>query len=266
VPGRLDVLESKDGHRVWTVEVNANPSVDPVLLASSILLASDRQLREYSAADGSLSWQQSFDAAVTAVAASGERIFVALANRSVRTFDRKTHAPAMEMRLEATATVLVLAERRLFACGDDGSLSAYRNDRPDSLLWRVQRVMPIGRPVVDDRHVYVAEGDATARAYDVGNGTERWRLRLASRPRAGVQIAAGWVYFPMLSGAIAVAPARTRNGQPSSVIPFGSAEAANDFRQRWSGVTADGRMLVRVTSPASHPAWTLTAATRKDGS
>lgn len=266
VPGRLEALEPKDGHRVWSVEVNANPAVDPVLFTGSIVLATDRQLREFSVADGSLSWQQSFDAAVTAVAANGERIFVGLANRSVRSFDRKTHAPVMELRLEATATTLVLAERRLFIGGDDGSLSAYRNDRPDSLLWRVQRVEAVGRPVVDDRHVYVAEFDATARAYDVGNGTEHWRLRLASRPRAGVQIAAGWVYFPLLSGAIAVAPARTRSGQPSSVIPFGSAEEANDFRQQWSSITTDGRMLVRVTRPDSHPAWTLTAATRKDGS
>src|SRR6185295_15495297 len=29
VPGRLEALEPTDGHRVWSVDVNANPAVDP---------------------------------------------------------------------------------------------------------------------------------------------------------------------------------------------------------------------------------------------
>jgi outer membrane protein assembly factor BamB len=262
-PGRLEALDAKAGRRLWAADFDPG-AVDPIVSAQSILLAGDRQIKEYAAGDGSVVWEQSFDAVVTALASSSTHLFVALANQTVRSIDRRTHAVATETHLDAGATTLVLADSRLFVCGEDGSLSAYRPDRSDGFLWRVNRVEPIGRPVVDEHRIYVAQFDNTGRAYDVGNGTERWRLRLESRPLAGVQIAAGSVYFPLLSGALAVASAEARNGQPSSIITFESAEDRRDIRQQWSSLTPDARRLFRLTRPSTHPDWTLTAATRKD--
>jgi hypothetical protein len=117
---------------------------------------------------------------------------------------------------------------------------------------------------VDDAHVYVAQFDNTARAYDTGNGTERWRLRLGSRPRPGIQIAGAQMFIPLLTAPMATCLARA--GLPSGQIPLfapAGAPASPDERLEASGVTADGALVFRVTRPSSHTAWTLTAVRRR---
>jgi len=264
-PGRLDAVAQIDGRLVWTARVDVTAAVDPVVLSGSVILAADRELREYSSRDGSVAWQQTFDAPPVALADDDGRLFVALANNTLLSLDEKTHARMFETALESAAVALVAAEGRVFVSDTEGSLVAYRQDRAGSFLWRVRRAEVIGRPAVDERHVYVAQFDNTARAYDVGNGTERWRLRLDTRPLPGVQIAVGWVFFPLLSGSVASATAVTRTGQPSGEIPLAAPEASGDQRLHASRMTRDGRVIARISRPSSHPAWTLTVAKRKDG-
>src|SRR5262249_38122278 len=112
-PGRLDALDARDGHRLWTVELESNPTAEPLTLTNSILIAGERQLRELAGADGSVTWQQPFGAAVTALATNDEHLFVALANQTLISIDRKTHARATETHLESGATTLVASGKRL---------------------------------------------------------------------------------------------------------------------------------------------------------
>jgi outer membrane protein assembly factor BamB len=266
VASRLDALGQSDGHPVWKIESLPDPVIGPVVRGNMLFLATGAEIRAYFAYDGFVSWRATLDAAAVALAGDGERLFVALDDRALLSIDTNTRAVSWRTVIERRVTYLVAANRRVFVCGDDGALYAYRQDRRGPAIWRVARTDAVGPPAVDDRHVYVAQFDNTARAYDAGNGTERWRLRLGSRPEAGVRVAGAHVFIPLLSGAMATSIARA--GQPSSEIPLSTPAgdpAPANTRLGASGLSSDAGLIFRVTRPAEYTAWTLTAVKRKEG-
>ena len=262
--GRLDVLDQADGRAKWAIDALSDPIVGPVVERDTLIVANGADLRAYSAHDGFLSWRTALDAPAVALAADGGALFVALADRTLLRLDIASHAVSWRTSLESAATAIVAANRKVFVCAEDGALWAYHQERRGPPIWHVARTEAVGAPAVDHGRVYVAQFDNTARAYDAGNGTERWRVRLGSLPRDGVQVAGPHVFIPLLSGAMATCVARA--GRPSGEIllsaPAGD-QASTDRRLAASALTPDASLIFRVSRPSGYTAWTLTAVRRK---
>jgi outer membrane protein assembly factor BamB len=268
MPGRLDALEKSDGRRRWTAALPNGDITGLIVVQGAVIVTAGLELRAYASGEGTQLWQETFAAATAALAADAGKIFVGLVNHHLVTLNME-HVRLSDVELDTGPVQIVAAQERVLVCGSDGALYLHRQNRQNSLIWRVQRVVPVGRPVIDDRHVYVAQFDNTARAYAFSNGTERWRLRLDARPVAGVQIAGANVFFPLLTGAVAIATAKAKTGQPSGVIPVVSASgdaAAAASRLELSALTPDARLLFRVIRPASHRDWSLLAVRLKPAS
>jgi len=264
VTGRMDVINQADGRSAWTLDALPDPVVGPVVRGDAVFLATGTDLRAYAAHGGSMSWHVALEARPLALAADGDRLFAALENRSLVSFDAASGASLWRMPLEGDAAALTAAEGRVFVCAKDGTLTAYRGQEAAPPIWQVRRVEAVGVPAAAGGRLFVAQFDNTARAYDAGNGTERWRVRLGSRPRPGVRVAGPQVFVPLLSGAMTACLAR--DGQSSDQIPLlapGGAAAPLNRRLEAGGVSADGAWIFRVTRPTSHTAWTLTAVRRK---
>ena len=262
----IRALAQDDGHEWWHTAPLGEPVVGPIVGDDALWLAADGDLLGLTLSDGLRAWRMPLEAPATALAVDGRRVFVALASGPVRCFDTRTHALLWQATVDARITSLAAGHGRVAATADDGSLLAFSEAGGSDPLWRVRHAAPVGTAAVGPANVYVAQFDNTARAYNAGNGTERWRIRLAARPAAGVLLAGPQVFVPLLDGAIATCPGRT--GEPAGEIPVapgGPADAAAETRLAASAVANAGALIVRVTRPASHTAWTLSALTRKAG-
>ena len=264
--GRVSALDEATGSVKWQDELPA-PVSAPLWRAGWLIIAGDRELRAYRAADGHQLWTLPLPAAVTnPPVIDGDQLFMTLADQSLVSVDITKPAVTWTLALEAAPGPLLAANGLVYFGGDDDNVYAYRQSRPTRPEWVYRaRTGTLGAPVADAKHVYVALLNNTTRALDAHNGSMRWAVELPARPAHGLALAADMLVVPLLSGEIAVCTFRPAPLRPTTrVIAFPKPpDAPPGFFQRLeSSVTKKDLARVFLTTVSFQDERTLTALDR----
>jgi len=264
--GRISALDETTGTVKWQDEVPA-PVSAPLWRAGWLIIAGERELRAYRAADGHKLWTLPLQAAVTnAPVIDGDQLFVTLSDRSLVAVDITKPVVAWTMPLDTAAGPLLAANGFVYFGGEDNNVYAYKQTRPTRPDWVYRaRTGTLGAPVADAKHVYVALLNNTTRALDAHNGSMRWAVELPARPAHGMALAADMLVVPLLSGEIAVCTFRPAPARPTMrVIEFPKPpDAPPGFFQRLeSSVTKKDLTRVFLTTVSFQDERTLTALDR----
>ena len=224
--GKLTALDEMTGAIKWQ-DALPSPVSAPLWRAGWLIVAADRELRAYRGVDGTRLWSLPLPAAVTnAPVIDGDSLFVTLADRSLVAVDIKQPAVTWTVPLEATAGPLLAANGLVYFGGDDGNVYAYRQSSANRPEWVYRaRTGTLGAPIADEKHVYVALLNNTARALDAHNGSMRWAIELPARPTLGMALGLDKLVVPLLSGEIAVCTFRPGGLRPTTRI-IGISQAA----------------------------------------
>ncbi len=235
---QITAADEMTGVTRWHDDLPA-PGGAPVSVAGWLFVASGEMARAYRAADGTRLWDMPLPAAATQPpVVDGDRLYLALANRSIVAIDINAHVITWTIPLAVVPGPLLAANARVYFGGDDGTLYAYDQRRPTADPWGYRaRVGIVGAPVADTGHVFVALLDNTVRVLDAGIGTLRWPLVFASRILPGMVLRKDVLVVPLTSAEVGVADAT--KGRPIRTVPFPKpADAPPGFFYRMESVAA----------------------------
>jgi len=150
-----------------------------------VILAEAGKLAALRAADGARIWQQDSGEVVQRPSIDGGRLFVALQAGRLLALDLESGERVWDRQMAASPTEPLAIGDRVYI-GDDSKqffcLKAQDGER-DFVLNIGYRTL--GRPDVDDAHLYITGVDNTLRAYDRVNGAQRWKQGVTFRPITG---------------------------------------------------------------------------------
>jgi glucose dehydrogenase len=183
----VEARDAATGRRRWRVPLEGDVSA-PLVWQNGWLLVGTRpgtvvMLR---AATGERLWQRSFPGVVREAAAmTGERLYLPLDTGHVMALALATGDTIWDRALEGRPTTLAPLDDRVFVGADDKffyCLSAKKGKV--AWKWRTGGRV-IGPPVIDKDNVYVLGLDSVLRAFDRGNGVEKWHTAVPFRPAFG---------------------------------------------------------------------------------
>ena len=179
-------LDTGTGGFRWSVPLESALSAPLVWNAGWLIVALEaNSLLALRAESGETLWRQNFDGGIRVTPAlAGDRIYVSLDTGWVVALALLTGETVWAQRLEgAPQEILPLDD--LFVGATDNYF--YRLSVADgSIVWRWRAGGDVvGRPAVDQKHVYFSSLDNMLWALNRTNGVQQWRQSLASRPTAG---------------------------------------------------------------------------------
>lgn len=214
----LTAVQGDTGAVAWRVPFT-EPLAAGLIWDNGWLIAetAEGSILAFRANDGGLIWRRSVAAGLhTPPALAGDRVYVALDDGEVLALQVATGEPIWTRRIGGRPSGLLADGPRVFVGSDDNYLYALLAASGE-VAWRWPTGADvIGRPVIDDRHVYFVSMDNLARALDRRNGAQRWKRGLALRPTRGPVTAGEAV---IVSGAVPTVPAFARkDGNPAGEI------------------------------------------------
>ena len=258
--GVLRGLRESDGATVWTTELGAPISTQPLLESGWLVVTLDGgEVVALRGADGLEFWREqlsgSFDVPPSI---GGPGLFVPITDGRIVALELTTGRRLWDYRLRGEPQ-RILALDALFVGSTDNFM--YRLSRKDGRVeWRWRTGADIvGLPAVDETRVFFVSLDNVLRALDRKSGVQQWRRALSGRPTGGPQIVGEMV---LVSG---VAP-ELRAFDTSTGAPVGVLQAPGEFAMPPHVIrppsplapglivtTGDGRLAVmrRPTGPPS---------------
>lgn len=236
--GAIVALREADGATAWRVSL-AEMLGSALVWDNGWLITQSRSglITAYRALDGHLIWQREAGAAPSAPAAlAADRVYVSLADGRVLALQVESGDPLWERTLGGPLSEILALETRLYVGA--GSLDRYfyaidtRSGRVE-WRWRIGGAL-VGRPVLDDRHVYFVAFDNVLRALDRGHGALRWHAALPLRP-TGAPILAGDIV--LVTGVVPTLPTfLRRSGEPAgtATLPGDIAAGPHIVEHPWA--------------------------------
>jgi putative pyrroloquinoline-quinone binding quinoprotein/putative pyrroloquinoline-quinone-binding quinoprotein len=253
---KLVAIDQRSGAESWKATLNG-PTTGPIAQGSSVFIVVGNEFRAYRASDGAAQWSVPIGApAATSIAVDGALAVVGLQDQSLVSIDFTAHALVRRTSIDVKPAALLAADGRAYFGADDEGLRAVVLAEGRITWSYAPQAEAIGAPISDGKTIYFALFDDTLRALDAKSGALRWRVKLGSRPRAGMILADGHVYVPLGDGRIADCPVRT--GTPVTYIPSpgpASGAAQNESRLEAAAITTDAATIVRVRAECC---WTPT--------
>ena len=245
--GRLTAIDESTGQTRWTVAL-AGETHGPATRPGVVLISGGTHLYAYRTADGSGLWgQDTKSTALTRVVTSDRVAVLALADRTLASFDLATGRQLWREPIEVTPTTLVAAGERIYMGTAEHALCSHR-ETDGRLAWCFPiRVPLVGQPVVDNRHVYAAFQDNIVRIFDRQNGAMIRSVPVNALPVAGPSLGGAYLAVPVHTAEFMLIPlssgadrsAATRLPTPSAqTSPFALA----------AGASPDGGVLAILTS------------------
>jgi outer membrane protein assembly factor BamB len=197
----------------------ATPGLLIVPLAEGGLVALD-------AADGQEAWRQTLDGSpARSMVAGDDTVWAALEGGRLVAIAPATGDVRWSRRLDGTPGPLSRVADRLWAGTPEGTFSAVRPDT-GRVLWEWALGGSVAGATAGDGLVYVAALDNLLRAFNRGNGHQRWRQALPTRPLAPPRLVGGELLVTGVDPVLATFDAET--GAPigtwtTPVLPQGSA-------------------------------------------
>lgn len=214
----LTALQSATGAVAWRVPFS-EPLAAPLVWDNGWLIAetSEGSILALRGKDGGLIWRRSVAAGLKAQPAlAADRVYVPLDDGQVLALRVETGETIWTQRIGGHPAGVLADQERVFVGSDDNYLYSLVASTGE-IAWRWPTGADvIGRPVLDNRHVYFVSLDNLARALDRRNGAQRWKRPLPLRPTRGPADAGDAI---IVSGLVATIPAfARRDGAPAGEV------------------------------------------------
>jgi len=187
-------LRAEDGSTVWE---NPASATAPLLAHAGWLIAiAGKDVIAIRAADGSGVWHNEVGDSVSQPAIDGDRLFVSLTNKQVVALSVPSGAPLWERELDGVPESPFAANDRVYIGASDRRFYCVKQQNGE-VDW-TQRIgsAPVGHAAADRSHLYVVALDNVLRAYDSGNGNQRWTHPLKRRAATGPEVLGSMVLVP----------------------------------------------------------------------
>lgn len=202
----------------WQRSLDAPLGRTPTLRSGWVILASDAGLvRALQASDGREVWTYNAGAALTGAASvNGNQVAIANTAAAVTLLDLANGKPLWTVQLEHATGAPRLGGGRVLVGTDNGQLVIL--DAFDGKTQFTTRTggNVTGAPSLDEKHIYTVGLDGVLRAFDRGNGAQRWYSNLATRAADGPFVDGDLVFVPLRTGAIDV---RLHDGKAAVHLP-----------------------------------------------
>jgi len=206
----LLALQQTDGTVVWRLGLS-EPLAAPIAWDIGWLITLSRSgvVSAYRAVDGHFLWE--YESGVTpsaAAALAADRVYVPLSDGRILALQVETGALIWEQKLGGAPSDILALVDRVFVGSADRSFYAI-DPRSGRIEWRWRTGGTIvGRPALDDRHVYFVSLDNVLRALDRRHGAQQWYAALPLRPNGPPVLAGPSI---LVSGLVPTLPAFFRD-------------------------------------------------------
>lgn len=240
--GYAYALDPETGQTRWVTQTTG-PHTRMLAARDRVLLLSDTDLLLRDAATGTTVWHQGLVAPPATAAIGDDFAVVALETGTVVAIDLATGAPRWTTVLDRAPESLVPYAPFVYAALPDGTLCWLRDrdGRRDPCF--PLRVPLAGRPVVDDRSVYVALLDSSLRTLDRRSGVMRRTDSLGHRPGAGPWLIDKGLVAALTTGEVVLLNLET--GQVAARVAMPGAGSTQLLER--AVMSPDGRALVTLT-------------------
>jgi outer membrane protein assembly factor BamB len=261
-PAAIEARAAADGSVRWRAPIDGDVTGGLVWDQGWLLAVTSRGTAiAIRARDGQTIWQQPAGAPASAAPTlGGDRAYLVLDDGRVQARRLLTGDLVWERKLGGRPAQLLPLDDRLFVGSQDRFFYCLATkDGAVKWRWRAGGDV-IGAPVVDETAVYFVALDNVLRALNRGNGHQRWRQLLATRPTGGplrfernVLLVAGiaaemWAYRAK-DGALA-----GEVGTPAELAaPPLVVSAGNPLRPMVIVVTMEGHIQGMGLAPIGHP-------------
>jgi outer membrane protein assembly factor BamB len=261
-PSAIEARSSTDGSVQWRITLDGN--VAGALMSDQgwlLAVTSAGTAIAIRARDGQTIWQKPVGASASvAPAIAADHAYFPLDDGRMQARRLLTGDLVWERKLGGKPSRLLPLDDRLFVGAQDHYLYCLATkDGGVKWRWRAGGDV-IGAPVVDERAVYFASLDNVLRALDRGNGHQRWRQLLATRPSGGPLLFERNIL--LVAGIAAqVWGYRTKDGSLAAEVatpaelatPPHAVQAGTPRRLMLIVVTMDGQLQGLGPAPVGHP-------------
>lgn len=246
----------------WQQRLAAPLGTTPTLRSGWVLLASATgRVRAVQAADGREVWTYDAGSAIVGQPAiNGTRVAISTAARTVVLLDLITGRPLWAVRVDSAPAAPCLGGGAVIFGTADGRLITL-DDRDGRLRFEYRLGATLtGAPTLDEAHIYAVGLDGVLRAFDRGNGAQRWYKNLETRAAIGPVVDGNLVVVVLRSGVVDV---RLSDGRVAG--HFASPGPVTTLRLPVPPIVAGaGRELAVLTvssDVSTTDAWSLTRIT-----
>jgi len=225
-PGAIAAVRESDGGVQWSLPYDERLAV-PLVWDNGWLIAADTSgaVVAFRGTDGRLIWRRDIGAQIHAPPAlAADRVYVPSADGRLIALQVETGAPVWEHRLGGPPNDILALDERVYVGANDNFLYCVAAAKGD-ILWRWPTGADvIGKPAIDEVHVYFVSLDNVLRSLDRKSGAQIWKRALPLRPTAGPLVVGNAVVVTGLGPAPRAFLAK--DGSPAPDLPAGGVVAA----------------------------------------
>jgi outer membrane protein assembly factor BamB len=182
---QIVALNAADGVKVWSAQTS---TVTAPLVAEGgwVIAATEKALTAFRSADGSQVWTRDLAGVEVMPTVEGDNLYVPLHDGRLVALNLQTGTDRWVRTFAGPLSeVLAFPDQVLFGTGDKYFFCLRPTD--GERAWQRVRLGSLvrGRPIADDKHIYVASMDNTLRAFRRTNGALLWHPSVPFRPTTG---------------------------------------------------------------------------------
>jgi outer membrane protein assembly factor BamB len=193
----VSAIATADGKEIWKIP-SGKLTAPPLVRGGWVILAEAGKLSARRAADGAQIWEQETGAVIQRPAIDGGRLFVPTQEGRLIALDLESGKLVWTYQLPASPTEPLAIGDRVYV-GDSKEFFCLNADSGEREFVLDLGFRTLGRPDVDDAHLYLTGVDNTLRAYDRVNGAQRWKQGVTFRPIAGPMVVGSHVLLAGLT-------------------------------------------------------------------
>lgn len=198
----------------WQRPLDRPLGLPPTLRSGWVLLASQAGVvRALQATDGREIWRFDAGGALTgAPAINGNQVAVATVASKLTLLELANGHPAWTVTLEQLPGAPRMGGGAVLVGTGNGRLG-FVDQVTGRLRFETRTGGNVtGMPALDEKHIYTVGQDGVLRAFDRGNGAQRWYSNLTTRASDGPFVDGDLVFVPLRTGAVDV---RLNDGKPA---------------------------------------------------
>lgn len=183
----IHALKTADGSEAWLAPAGT-VTTPPLAHAGWLIASTEKALTAYRAADGSKVWSREVGKQGVAPTIEADNLYVPLEDGRLLALDLQTGADRWVRHLTGPLSeVLALSDRVYVRSGDKHLYCFGASDGQRE--WRfLFGALIRGRPVADEKRIYVTAMDNTVRAFRRSNGELLWHPALPFRLTTGPEL------------------------------------------------------------------------------
>jgi outer membrane protein assembly factor BamB len=213
----VHALRAADGSIAWRAPTGTLAA--PLLSQDGwVIVLTSTEMMALRVEDGAVAWKIPGGPPAARASLEGTRVYVPLADGSLRAIDLASGAERWTRRLGGAPTEALAVADRVYVGAADKYFYCLDADDGD-VAWRFPvRVALHGRPAADRERVFAGALDNMVRAFDRGSGARRWNKGVPFRPMAGPIVIGTTVLVPGPAAAIPAFDAATGTAQATLAL------------------------------------------------